>query len=497
MSLPILSTAARALPQRLPTMFVVSRSWLPLLLILLRAIRGPTATLAYLALPLYSLFGRRQALVALTLVWLFNILSHGFGIPPGGAAAYRHFTILAAGFSVLLLHAGRPPRSRCPTFVLMTGGLCGLLVVHSLLLSTAPDISALKAISFSITLMALLVGWSRLDDLNAEIAQRQIWGLLILIGLASIPLVGMGMGYMRNGRGFQGVLVHPQNFGPTMAFVATWLFARWLTGPINVVLAWGILPLSLLWVYLSQARIGMLSFVVGVFAAVAFEPLILLMNQWRGFATTRKLRVAVLFTAGVLALAIAGQSITAKVEGFLGKGSEVGSLQEAFEKSRGFLVDRMKVNIAKRPLSGIGLGVPSIEGVNESLVVRDPFFGIVLMAPVEKGVLPVAMVEEFGWPLAILWFAWFAGLQLMACRAGVVNAAVCAAALASNVGEAAFFAPGGYGLLPLVLATMCAMAPAASSAGKARLMPRFSPTFDPRTGTTASHRLTSPASHVT
>ncbi len=481
---------------RLPVKAVIRRSLLPLLFIVMRAVRGPTATIAYITLPLYALYGRRHAIVALALVWIFNTLSHGFGAPPGWAAAFRHLTIFAAGFSVLVLHAGRPPRSRCPTFVWATAGLCGLLVLHSALLSTAPDMSVLKSMSFSITLMTLVVAWSSLDDLNAELAERQIWGLLIMVGVLSIPLVGIGMGYMRNGRGFQGLLVHPQNFGPTMAFVATWLFARWLTGSINRKLAFAILPLSLLWIYLSQARVGMLSFLVGGFAAVTCEPLIALLNGWRSFATTRKLRIAFIAVAGLVVMVVAGGTVIEKVSEFIGKGSDVESLQEAFDSSRGFLVERMKANIAERPLTGIGHGVPSIKGLNEDLILRDPFFGIVLMAPVEKGVLPVAIVEEFGWPLAILWFIWFAWLQLMACRAGVANAAVCAAALASNIGEATFFSPGGAGMLPLVLATMCAMAPAASSARKVILPRAASSAFGVRTPVSASSGHATSATHV-
>jgi hypothetical protein len=448
----------------LPTIVIVGRSWIPLLLILMRAAPGPTKTLAYLSLPFYALFGRRQAVVALALLWLFNTLSHGFGLPSGWAAGYRHLTIITATLSVLLLHVGRPPRSRCQTFVWLTAGLCVLLMLHSFLLSTAPDISALKAIAFSLTLMTLIVGWSSLDVFNEDLAKRQIAGILILIAVMSIPLVGSGMGYMRNSRGFQGVLVHPQNFGPAMAFLATWLFARWLTGSISPILAWTVFPLSFVWIYLSQARVGMVSFLVGAFVAIASGPLISMLNQWRSFATTRKRRVALIGLVGILAMAIAGRSISSKVKNFIGKGSEVSSLESTFEASRGFLIDRMKVNISQRPFTGIGLGVPSIPGINDEYIVRDPFFGIVLMAPVEKGVLPYAMVEEFGWPLAILWLAWFVAVQLMACRAGVVNSAVCASALISNVGEAAFFAPGGSGMLPLTLALMCATAPAASLA---------------------------------
>ncbi len=481
---------------RLPVKAVIRRSLVPLLFIAMRAVRGPTATVAYITLPLYALYGRRHAILSLALIWIFNTLSHGFGAPPGWAAAFRHLTILAAGFSVLVLHAGRPPRSRCPIFVGATAGLCGLLLLHSALFSTAADISVLKSISFSITLMALVVAWSSLDDLNAELAERQIWGLLIMVAVLSIPLVGIGMGYMRNGRGFQGLLVHPQNFGPTMAFVATWLFARWLTGPIKRNLAWGVLPLALFWVYLSQARIGMLSFLVGALAAVACEPLVAMLNGWKSFPTTRKLRIAFVAAIGFVALIVAGAAVTDKVSTFVRKGNQGGSLQEAFDSSRGFLIERMKANIAQRPLTGIGHGVPSIEGLNADLFFRDPYFGIVLMAPVEKGVLPVAIIEEFGWPLGILWFMWFAWLQLMACRAGVVNAAVCAAALASNLGEATFFSPGGAGMLPIVLVTMCATAPAASNARGVFASRAKSRAFDLRTSVAMVPQTGSAATNV-
>lgn len=438
-----------------------------LLLTVMRVVPGPSALIAYLALPLYALRRTRNAILALFLVWLFNTMSHGFGRPPGWTAATRHLAIFGAAFSVLVLHVGARPRSRCPMLIMATGGLCLILLLHSILISTAPDISGLKALSFSLTLLALLVGWSKLNANDDELARRQIFGVLIGIALASIPLVGMGIGYMRNGRGFQGVLVHPQAFGPTMAILATWLFARWLTRSLPPLLGYTALPLALVWVYLSQARIAALMFLAGALMTVSVGPVTAALNRWRRFPRVNRGRLAFLTIAVVIGMVLGGPLLAGRFTDFLQKGRQATTLGETVEQSRGGLLAEMYPNIREHPLTGIGLGVPSDGDLEGPFVVRDPVFGIVLMAPVEKGVLAVAMVEEFGWPLAILWFGWFAAVQAMACRAGVVNAALCAAALASNIAEAAFFSPGGVGMVTLVIVTMTATAPAAHLTARA------------------------------
>lgn len=62
--------------------------------------------------------------------------------------------------------------------------------------------------------------------------------------------------------------------------------------------------------------------------------------------------------------------------------------------SRGFLIARMFSNIEEHPFVGIGFGVSSTP--EEMNITYDPIFGAPLSAPVEKGVLPVAIIEEFG-----------------------------------------------------------------------------------------------------
>jgi hypothetical protein len=423
---------------------------------LLRLAPG-TGSLSYFLIAGYALAGKRQAVVAMFLVWLFNTFTHGFGYPPSLAALYRHGIIFAATFSVFVLHAGRSPRSRCPGLLVSTACLSVLLVMHSLTLSIDPSISALKAISFALSLQTLLTGWSSLSPADRDLGAKQVWGTLMAVAVLSMPLVFHPIGYMRNGRGFQGLLQHPQMFGPTMGLLATWLFASWLTAPTTSLFRRGVFFLSLSWIYLSQARIGALVFVAGALAAIMIGPLSAALNKYVRIPRVRGGRLAALGVSLVVLGVFAGPILVGRVKSFISKGGQEMSVQDAALKSRGFKVEQMMVNIRARPMVGIGLGIAS-DLDNEQMVVRDPYFGIAIMAPVEKGVLPVAMVEEFGGPLAILYGVWFGFLLLSAIKGGVVNGALCVAALSFNLAEAVFFSPGGCGMLDLTVAAMAATA---------------------------------------
>jgi hypothetical protein len=72
-------------------------------------------------------------------------------------------------------------------------------------------------------------------------------------------------------------------------------------------------------------------------------------------------------------------------------------------------------------------------------------------------------VEEMGWPLALLYAPWFVVLLLNSARAGPRYAGVCAAAFTLGLSEAAFFSPGGGGLIIQLLVAMAATAPPVGS----------------------------------
>lgn len=395
------------------------------------------------------------------MLWLFNMFTHAFGFPPGGAVVFRHLTVFAAALSVFVVYAAAPPRSSTPMLLLWTGGLNILLLMHSLFISTAPDISTGKALTYSLVIQTLLTAWSRLAPQERSVTEKQVWGVFFGLALLSAPLMLSSRGYFKNGFGFQGLLEHPQAFGPFMALLAVWLFATWLTDRRMPGMLKALMVLAMAYVYLARARGGMVMLAVGIFAAIGLRPLTALMNQSARVPRLLKGRLAFLMVSIAVVLVVAGPFVGAEFQRFfLKQASNAETVKEAFWESRGFLVEMMQQNISEHPMTGIGFGVASTpEGY--SAISRDPFFGFVIMAAVEKGVLPVAIVEELGWPLALLFAPWFLGLFIQAIRGGPRYAGVCAAALVLNFSECVFFSPGGGGLIVEVLVAMAATAPPA------------------------------------
>lgn len=432
-------------------------SWPFVVAIALRAMPGPTRILAYAWATGYAFLGRRQAIMALMLIWLCNMFTQAVGLPPGGAAFFRHAAVFAAAFSVFVLHASAPPRSRTPVLLVWTATMSMLLLLHSMLFSKMPDISVLKAISYALTIQTFLVAWSRLSLSERALAENQVLGLLYAILVCSVPLVVLPAGYIRTRSGFQGVMEHPQLFGQLCGIVAVWLSATWLTDRHMRLSLKILLVTSLAGIYLSRSRMALVLYLTGVAVAIVAGPLSAAVSRSRLAPRLLKGRLT-LAMGGALVLVIVGGSLFYEVyEVFVRKGGKSIAITEAAWEARGFLVERMQLNIREQPMTGIGFGVPSSPEMMYAII-RDPIFGLPVMATVEKGVLPVAMVEEMGWPLALLYAPWFIALLVSAVRAGPRYAGVCAAALTLNATEAVFFSPGGGGMMVQLLVAMAATA---------------------------------------
>ncbi|MCC7460961.1 MAG: hypothetical protein IT480_00725, partial [Gammaproteobacteria bacterium] len=165
--------------------------------------------------------------------------------------------------------------------------------------------------------------------------------------------------------------------------------------------------------------------------------------------------MVVLLSLGLLIVQLATGRVTSGISHFVLKGRQ-GSVSEAFEASRGEKVSSQIHNFMISPWIGHGFGVFA-EG-DPTPGVRT-FMGIPVSAPVEKGVLPTAVLEETG----IIGFLCFAVLvyALVAPawrRAPPTVVAMLIACLFVNLGEAILLSPGGMGLHIWLLIGWCVRA---------------------------------------
>jgi len=435
---------------------------IPALVFILRFLPSPLSDLAYVITFVYSLTGRRQAVVSLMMLSLLNMATHAFGMPPNLAVIYRHPIVAAAALSTMVLHGGGISRTRCPKLLLGTSIVCGLIMLHSAFISEMQSLSVLKGILFSLAILAVFAGLGGLSDGDRRLGEIQIWGIVGALTVLSTPMLLTPFGYLKGSMGFQGLTTHAQAFGCMMGVYASFM---WMLVITSQKLRPGLLILAVMataYVYLSQARIGGLTLAGGLFAGVVVAPLIPQSNRLLELPRLRFGRVAVAAVLLGFAAIASGGLLTAKVAQYVMKyrsadDATVADLGDALYRARGTVVERMLASVGQKTLTGIGFGVPT-EGGLSTPIVYDPIFNLPIMATVEKGVMLVAVLEELGIPLGIIVYLWLASLFILSAKGGAVSLATFCATLAVNAAEAVFFAPGGVGLFFMVILGMAVTA---------------------------------------
>ncbi len=158
------------------------------------------------------------------------------------------------------------------------------------------------------------------------------------------------------------------------------------------------------------------------------------------------------------------QRITQGVDDYVSKNREVSSIFEAYESSRGVLMDSMLDGFFEKPWTGHGFGLPTSSRTMS--VEYDSATGLPSAAAVEKGVLPLAILEDlgiFGFAAVALWF--WSGLR-RAYWAGMESLVLFLTIWSINLGEANLFSPGGMGLLLIVTLTSASSYPLKSVVGE-------------------------------
>ena len=430
---------------------------IPAIAIVMRVASVPTANLSYLVLAAYAFLGRAQAIQALALSWLFSMISPGIAAEATQGMVGRYAVLFAAAGSVLLRSDGlfRNSDIRINRVVFATILLGIGIMLHSLLFSSMKSVSLLKAVSWTVACATLITAWSGLSLDQRQVLAKQIFIGLVVVMVLSIPLLGTGLGYLRNGKGFQGVLNHPQAFGPTMAILGAWTMGRILTSPRPDFRLMGLFAACLVMIVLSEARTAGFALVLALIAAGVVVQVLTRKRFVVLFPAIRSRRFQVAALLAFAAMLVAAPLLAGILQGYVAKRGGSTDITEAYERSRGGLIDQMVANIRKDPWRGVGFGVASEP--TEMMVSYDPVLGLPVGASIEKGVLPLAVVEELGIPGALAVLAWIWLLVRRSIKgAGLVPLALLFTALLLNMGEMMLFSPGGMGLLLLVVIGLAA-----------------------------------------
>ena len=411
---------------------------------------------AWAVLALYALLGRVQAIRALALSWLFASFNPALVSAAAEAAVGRYLVLGAAAASTGLRALSAPRWGVVGVVELYTLLFGAYVLAHAALISQAAAVSVLKGLSWLAAALVAVGGWTRLTAGERERLGRSLLLGLCAVVIGGLPLLASPAGYAPSGSDFRGVLRYPTLYGIAAALLGAWstalLFER-RRPPLALLAVAGSSGLAVVLSSSGTAAVALFAGVAASLLAAALasrRPLEALpgLRSWRPHA----------FVAAALLAFYGSGGSAAFLDSLvpLDPGRSGASVLDHYVVARGREIGAMLDNIRDDPWTGIGFGVASTP---DGFRVRHGLLGIPAAAPVEKGVLPLALLEELGVLGLAAAAAWVACLVRRAARGGVAALAVCLTILLINLGESVLMSPGGTGLLCLVLLGWAATRP--------------------------------------
>ena len=400
----------------------------------------------FVLLVAWTLKGPRQAVEALTLSWLATFLNPGLYSLSSYSEVLR-WLVIAGALASVLLRVG----SRGSTVPRAWFWLAAFVVTASMLAlqaSYAPDVSLFKLVSFFMGATAVLLGF---HQTRHEAAYWRIWfvTLFAVMVTASFPLIVHPLGYLRNGRGFQGLTGQPQTYTLFLGPMLAWVVARLITRRDRGAWMWVLAAIGTISLIATLGRTGVLAMGSGLGLAALWWVLtgriqIRLPKVWLGLLLLGA-------AAGGAWLVMHMQEVTEAAVNFVLKGKTDADIDAAFHASRGFLIEASMANFQRNPLTGIGFGVAS--DPSSFIIRRDPVLGLPVSASTEKGFIAAAILEEVGLIGAAVFILMLGALlrPVLGRSAAFPSTVLALSALMVNVGEAVFFAVGGSGILVWLL----------------------------------------------
>jgi O-antigen ligase len=421
-------------------------------LLLLNMPGNAGAGVFFAILTVMVLYSPRAAFKALAICWL-GLMVNTFFVPKSlvWTPARLALPLLAfVRFSIDMPRVGATLFAS-PTYLAFLAYVA-VMAACSVTSGLFTQIALTKLANYWAVVSAILSGVTVLRRMRIDMTE---WFVSLIAAATGIGLASIALGVDNNFKNlateyrtnvFVGAFLHPNCHSVYASLFAVFLTTIILLGdyPRRRIA----LPMLLVWalfMYWSKARAAVLATTVGLLVLVALARPLRNRFGWRLRVNVRRSQIVALLLAaltlgGVVNLATGG-SIFRGIVNFINKSSSDTDNSLDTEKmlaSRAGLIELSWRNFRENPLTGIGFQVST-----------DPRFAAnatLFTAPVEKGVIVSAVLEEGGILGATAFAAFLLVMIAEFMRNGNVSAvAMLAAFLASNMGEVTFFSPGGSG----------------------------------------------------
>lgn len=416
----------------------------------------------------YALTGRTGKALAIYIMIIFMIGLNPILLPLGQFfAIFVRFGPLVIGLALMLKGMSCPGQSRVPF------GLLSVYLISAAISSIsgwAPLVSYLKIVNFLVFLLGFWFGIHTLGRdiegmfyLRATFLALSAFTILGSVALLPFPeistLSGMELA-LREGNVAAaeaamiseegtmpllcGVTKQSQMLAPLAAIMVSWLIADMLFVEQRfekphlymIIIA---LPL----IYMTRSRIGLFTLAVGIFmVAINLVQKISLPNYIKKNLRQGVWVAIILGFAVICASEVRNRSISKWLRKTDDIAADTRSLTDAVTSSRQGLIDESMYDYRLNPLFGKGFQV----SMDIADMVAQSGTGLILTAPIEKGVLPVMILGETGIVGCIFFATFLISFYVVSNRRKLyVTVALFTVLLATNMGEATFFSPGGGG----------------------------------------------------
>jgi len=402
---------------------------------------GIVTAFTFVALSIWALRSPKHAIQALFLSWFITLLNPSIFIEYEGKEIFRWLVLFAAFSQVSIskiIHKSRMPRE-----IIYLAFFLFFVASVSMLKSYAPIVSLFKLIIFAVGVSTVLLAFELIENQKAY-WRSWVTTFFLWILILGFPLYFSEFGYARNGKGFQGLLNHPQAYAVFLAPMVVWFTGRFLFDKnksvpivIGVVLGWFSL-------FSTLSRTGVLAAILGcgLMIIIGIKKKVVWRNT-QAHTSGNHIGVTGLCLLCIF-LVLSWAPLSKHMRTFLLKERE--SFNNAYYLSkRRVTIERSINNFLDNPLTGIGFGIASDPFM--FIVRKDKWLGLPIGASIEKVFLPTAILEEVGILGTLLLLAFVFGVIRPLLNWGnLVALCLFITSLLVNMGEMIFFSFGGMGL---------------------------------------------------